>query len=112
MRKRFCKIRDKQILNNNNIDKTLQPSLFYGIDYPHMHGNYLFDYEDIFPLKKIPYEDRKFPAPNNYELILKKSYGNYMEIPAQDCYPRHTNSDDAAAKKLEEIMDNFINQAF
>ena len=112
MRKRFCKIRDKQILNDNNIDKTLQPSLFYGIDYPHIHSNYVFDYEDIFPLKKVVYEDSEFSAPNNCELILRKTYGNYMEIPARDCYPRHTNSEDTADKKLKEKMDNFINQAF
>ncbi len=112
MRKRFERLRNNKILQNKIPDKSSHPSLFYGLDYPHMHGNYVFDYEDIFPLKKVKYEDGEFPVPNRAELVLKKTFGNYMEIPQKDCYPRHTNTDEALAKQLADKMNNFINQAF
>ena len=35
---------------------------------------------DIFPLKKIPFEDIWVYAPNNPESILTKQYGSYNEI--------------------------------
>lgn len=112
MRKRFERLRNNKILQNKIPDKSSHPSLFYGLDYPHMHGNYVFDYEDIFPLKKVKYEDGEFPVPNRAELVLKKTFGNYMEIPQKDCYPRHTNTDEQIETKLTEEMNNFINQAF
>ena len=32
----------------------------------------------------VPFEDRQFWVPKGYDMILKKSYGNYMELPPQN----------------------------
>lgn len=39
--------------------------------------------EDIFPYKRIKFEGVEFYAINNVEKYLKKSYGDYMKIPAE-----------------------------
>lgn len=42
----------------------------------------LFKYEDIFPLKKITFEDNEYPCINNYINFIKTVYGeDYMSIP-------------------------------
>ena len=38
-------------------------------------------YNDIFPLKKYRFEGNDFWGPSNYNVFLKKVYGNYMDIP-------------------------------
>jgi lipopolysaccharide cholinephosphotransferase len=38
-------------------------------------------YDEIFPLAKIQFEGKHYCAPNNWDLFLKKLYGNYMELP-------------------------------
>lgn len=39
-------------------------------------------YDDMFPLKKLKFEDNEFYVPKNYEVILRNLYGeNYMELP-------------------------------
>lgn len=106
MRKRFIKLRDNEILKNNSVDKSIEPALFYGIDFPHSYGNYFFDYDKIFPLKKISYEGFELPCPNNPEFILEQVFGDYMSIP-DDCYPRHTNSEAFDEKLLDEFIGDY-----
>lgn len=36
---------------------------------------------DIFPTIKMKFEDIEVEVPNNYDAILKQTYGNYMELP-------------------------------
>jgi len=38
-------------------------------------------YEEIFPLAKIQFEKKYYCVPGNWDLFLKISYGNYMELP-------------------------------
>lgn len=40
--------------------------------------------EDLFPLKKVKFEDEEFWAPSNPHAILTNFYGNYMELPPED----------------------------
>lgn len=40
--------------------------------------------EDLFPLRKVKFEDEEFWAPNNPDAILTNFYGNYMELPPED----------------------------
>ena len=44
----------------------------------------IYDFEDIFPLKTIQFEDMMVPVPNNYDKLLKDMYGNYMEYPPEN----------------------------
>ena len=43
--------------------------------------NYYCDTKDIFPLKKIKFEQTEFFVPNNSHKILNDQYKNYMEFP-------------------------------
>jgi lipopolysaccharide cholinephosphotransferase len=92
MRKRLFNLRDKKILKGNTPDIKSQPSLFYGIDYSHNHKILFVDYETIFPIKKIYYEGKYFSCPNDEDSLLKAEYGDYMKLP-NDCYPRHSNTE-------------------
>ena len=107
MRKRFKNITTKKILRNNKVDISSKPSLFYGIDYPHQHKQLVFDYDTIFPLKKVQFEDKEFLAPNNIDKLLTDEFGNYMSLP-NDCYPRHA-SENEQSKDITEEIERFIN---
>ena len=93
MRKRLFKMRDRKVLKGNVPDKNTMPALFYGVDYSHNHKILFVDYDNIFPLKKIFYEGKYFSCPNNEDAVLKAEYGNYMKLP-NDCYPRHSNTEE------------------
>lgn len=110
MRKRFKKLRDAKILKNIIPEKEVSPPLFYGIDYPHSYNNYFFDYDKIFPLKKILYEGLEFSCPNNPDFVLKQIFGDYMKLP-QDCYPRHTGNE-IFQGELKEELDKFTGDIY
>ena len=107
MRQRLIKIRNEKILENNIAKIETQPAIFYGIDYPHNYNNYFFDFDKIFPLKQIDFEGIKFSCPNDYDFVLTQTFGNYMELPKKDCYPRHTNTEGFNGES-GKILDNFI----
>jgi lipopolysaccharide cholinephosphotransferase len=105
IRTNFKKITQKFILNNKNIDLNINPGLFMGIDFPHAWKNKVYDYETIFPLKKITFENFSFYAPNMPEAVLTSIYGNYMSMP-KNVYPRHSNfinMSNSEKKLLEEL---------
>lgn len=43
-----------------------------------------------FPLVTVLFEDIEMPIPNNYDVILKKQYGNYMELPPKEKRVSHS----------------------
>lgn len=45
--------------------------------------------KDIFPLKKVPFEDIEINLPNNNDKFLKKVYGDYMKLPPEDQRVNH-----------------------
>lgn len=47
--------------------------------------------DDIFPLSKIEFEGYLFNAPNNPDYVLKKMYGNYMELPKEKDINPHSS---------------------
>ena len=101
------KVRDEKILKNNNVDKGLTPAIFYGIDYPHKHPCQFFDWEDIFPLGKINYENIELSCPNNPQKVAKQIFGDsYMELP-KNCYPRHSNSFEIS-EEIDKSLNEFI----
>lgn len=46
----------------------------------------LYDFEDNpwFPTVLLPFEGKEYPAPAQYEKILRRYYGNYWELPPED----------------------------
>ena len=48
--------------------------------------------EELFPFKQIEFNGRKFPIPNNPDMMLKKKYGNYMQLPVLEKRVPHYSS--------------------
>lgn len=46
-------------------------------------------YSELFPLKKMKFEDTSVFVPNDYDTVLKREYGNYMEIPPVEKRKNH-----------------------
>ena len=57
-----------------------------GYDIPWIRS---YDIEEIYPLKRIQFEDAYFLVPNNCDSILKKFFGEYMKLPDEDKRYRH-----------------------
>jgi len=90
LQEKFIKITNDIFLEGNSADKNSQPSIFWGIDFPHAWKNRVYDWEEIFPLCKIKFEDYEFYAPKEKEKVLKNIYNDYMKLP-KDIYPRHAH---------------------
>lgn len=90
IREHFKNITKNNILSAKDVDLDKEPALFMGIDFPHNWRNKVYDWENIFPLKQISFENKVFYAPNMPETVLKSIYRDYMRIP-KDSYPRHSN---------------------
>ena len=69
-------------------EKTLDKDkiLSYGMDTCYFTK---FDFEDIFPLQKIKFENIEFYSPRNYDKYLRTSYGDYMKIPPKEKQQSH-----------------------
>lgn len=39
--------------------------------------------QDLFPLREITFEGHNFYAPNNYDIVLKRHYGNFSKLPPE-----------------------------
>ena len=50
----------------------------------------VYNYKDIFPLKKAEFEKSDFPIPKNYDKVLKILYGDYMIIPSEKDRQTHS----------------------
>lgn len=53
-------------------------------DFPSLAFMPIYNKKKLFPVKKVKFEDIKVNVPNNYDEILKRLYGNYMELPPED----------------------------
>lgn len=67
--------------------------LNYGIDnivsyFPHVNKGF-WNYDDMFPLKKMEFEDTEFYAPNNHIKILDMYCKNWREFPKYIGYSHH-----------------------
>ena len=47
---------------------------------------------ELFPLKEIEFNGRKFPVPNNPEAILERKYGDFMSFPKPENRIPHYNN--------------------
>ena len=45
--------------------------------------------EEVFPLKEIAFEDLTVSIPRQYDAILRRGYGDYMQLPAEDNRKNH-----------------------
>lgn len=84
----------KQRENNPMVSREATGHIFPGIDSLGGHPGRKdveewIRTEDIFPLKKVPYEDTEFWAPNDMEALLKVEYRDYMSFPDDVGEPIH-----------------------
>lgn len=59
-----------------------QDSLFTGFGYDSVNSN-LLKLDDIYPLKRAPFEGGLFSIPQRYEVILTQLYGDYLSLPPE-----------------------------
>ena len=45
--------------------------------------------DEVFPLRKIQFEDMVAPLPNKYDVMLRRSYGDYMKLPPVEDRKNH-----------------------
>ena len=95
-------ITHKFINNRVEPDLTKPCSIHWGIDFPHRWNNWIYDYNQIFPLKKIEFEGYEFGCPNDEEFMLTNIYGKYMEFPKSIC-PHHSDEKQFTKEELEEL---------
>lgn len=95
-----------ELLNNYfklfDVSKTKTDIILSGIE----QNKYAeFDYSTIFPLKKIKFEDRYYPCPNNAEKILEQKYGpDFMKVPKT---VHHHNFFDALTTRYDDTFETF-----
>ena len=49
----------------------------------------IHEVKDIYPLKKLPFEDMKLNFPQNIENNLTKAYGDFMQLPPVEKRKNH-----------------------
>lgn len=105
LREKFSRITKHEITQDMPCRKENKPSLFWGIDFPHGHWkNRVYDWENIYPLQKIMFENVEVSCPNDPDFVLKNVYGNYMKIPKR-IYPGHVNISNLSEEDLKIIRD-------
>ncbi|WP_298500623.1 phosphorylcholine transferase LicD [uncultured Methanobrevibacter sp.] len=53
-------------------------------DFPSLMHMPIYNKKDFLPLKKCKFENIEINVPNNYDKILTRLYGNYMELPPKN----------------------------
>lgn len=85
---------NQEIETNPSISKIPTTKVFSGIDnlegYSRINHTYDWFYnKDLYPLKKVQYENETYFAPNNIERWLQYEYANYMSYPNDVGIPLH-----------------------
>lgn len=104
---------------NLSMEKTdyIIPGVEGSIGKNNMYKFFILETDKIFPLKEVPFGDKKFPVPNDSDYYLRLIYKNYNNIPKH--IHRHSrvhlfrytsNADEVFNKclnKLRNANDNF-----
>jgi len=89
-----------QVLRGHAVDLSQKPAINLSIDFPIFSAIQSYDYEDVFPLKRIDFEGDSFSCVNRPDRILTYQYGNYMVLPS-DMRPHHT---EFARQTMESML--------
>ena len=69
-----------------------------------------FKKTDVFPAIKIPFQGKEYSVPNNYDSVLKSSFGDYMQLPPEDQRVAHIPAFISFdLEKDKEKFDEYIN---
>lgn len=64
-------------------------ALFWSIDNYTQNIDPFLSYDDVFPLRKIIFDEYQVFAPKNYDRILRNFYGDYYSLPKDVGAPKH-----------------------
>lgn len=100
--KSFLDVRDKNLKDVlKHKENDIPTVVFYGIEFWHYTHTYnAFDYNDIFPLKDIIFEDCVLPCVNDVRSYLTYIFGNFEVLPKK----LHIHTD-LSRISLEEIFE-------
>ncbi len=84
------------------VDERISPSIHWGIDFPHRWNNWIYDYNQIFPLRRMEFEGYEFCVPNDTDFMLRNMYKDYMKYPKSIC-PHHTDENAFTPEEIEEL---------
>lgn len=99
-----ARIYNKMCKNSDYIGNELTWT-FRSIKNPFKHR-----YDDVYPVKYIPFEDTELPVPNNCPEYLRIDYGeNYMQFPPVDKrFGKHTRDINLTSSKPDKVIKSKI----
>ena len=98
---------NKEVMLKGN-EKSKDGAIYTGIEAYGYKKPRVYDYEDIYPLKKVQFEDIEVFVPNNSDRFLKAIYEDYMSFPNFDEVKTiHWNIEDNL-EDLEPILKSLI----
>ncbi len=86
--KDILNIEQRYGLRNNGTEKD-KVILYSSIGSSHDWEHSYFNYNDIFPLRRLEFEGNSYPVPNNYTKYLEKLFGDYMSFPPLNSILNH-----------------------
>lgn len=110
----YSRIKDltrKFILNNKKVNIEDKPDVYFGLDFPHNYKRGFLDYEEVFPLKKVQFENLQLFVPNKDFDVLVAEFKTPMAFPKY-MYAHHidnsqfSNEELELLKKIEEDYNN------
>ena len=105
----ICALKDKYILKGKTSNINIKPAIFRGLETPSgkTQKSEIYNYNDIFPLKKIKFEKLNLYCPNKYKKILTEEYINPFDFPT-NFYSKHESITKKINPSTIEKIENFI----
>lgn len=99
----YARLKDltkKFILNNREVKLENTPDVYFGLDFPHNYKRGFLDYDEIFPLKRVQFENAQFLVPNKDFEVLVAEFKTPMAFPKY-MYAHHIDKSNFSDEELE-----------
>ena len=108
IRTRNSEIMKSKILSIPNTE--INTDIVWGIDFHHQWKNWFTEYNVLYPLKTIEFENQNFPCINKPNEYLTRLYGNYMSYPKKIGYGHsaYVNLTEQDKKVIEELKNSIL----
>ena len=99
-----------KILTNELPDNVAETDIVWGIDFHHRWKNWFTEYNVLYPLKTIEFENQNFPCINKPNEYLTRLYGNYMSYPKKIGYGHsaYVNLTEQDKKVIVELKNSIL----
>ena len=79
------------------------PDVYLGLDFYSSYArSVFFNYDDVFPLNNLSFEDMEVPVPNNPDGILTYIYRDYMAFPSR-LTQIHLDTSKLSIQEIEDV---------